>query len=865
METEQLLNNLIKRFAAPLPDYYKRRIIFWYDEEREFEDKLDEIQLSNASIIRMTGRNTFAVKKLLSHDDPYGNYLVYCPISYESLEDNWLLDIQLYSEEFRSDLISLWMDDMQIASKSALRKTVKAYRKFFAAKERRAKVARQQEQIEKLVQLHLAVMAAITGAKSREPADILQAVLEAGVDEDNRLYADLETYGAKDAFWTMIAQATGYSEADADLGHLICHILMTACTRTLPTENLPGLERYLSAPHQAWCYDFVSDWLHSDRKEHLYRLARFVENTLRLPERFMQLSLNELLDTECFPCVHACVLHKLMTDIVQQVMDADAITAAIEKRRTCVWYEEVAPFYEGLSQVANMQRFFTEHAAGFHTVEAQSVWKEYTADYYRMDGFYRRFHLAYAESVKVFQGELNDLFAQVAENVEGLYVHWFLDQLGENWTKAIEDDLKQSGKIAEVPQQEDFYTKWVHAADGKVVVIISDALRYEVAASLTEQLKRETQSKVELTAMQGIFPTITKFGIAALLPHKQLSVEVKGNGSLSVQADGLPTDSGYRGAVLKAANPRSIALRYQDVIGMNTVQLRAQTNGMDVVYIYHDTIDVASHASDSLVFSACDDAIDELQNLVRIATNRMNRTHIIITADHGFLYTYSPLREDDKVDKSSFHRMEVEYGRRYAIMRAGAQPDFLMPIHFVGERAGLAAFAPRENLRIKMQGGGLNFVHGGVSLQEICVPVLTYHHLRNDSKEYQKHKSQYDTMPVTIGLLSSSRKISNMIFSLNFYQKEAVGGNRVAQRYQLYFTDEYGKQISDVQTIIADRTSVNNQDRVFRVNFNLKQLKFSKQAIYYMAIMDEQGLMLPQREEFRIDIAFAVDEFDFFS
>ena len=67
MDTEKVTLDLNKRFAAPLPDYYKRRIIFWYDEEREFEDRLDEIQLSNASIIRMTGRNTFAVKKLLSH------------------------------------------------------------------------------------------------------------------------------------------------------------------------------------------------------------------------------------------------------------------------------------------------------------------------------------------------------------------------------------------------------------------------------------------------------------------------------------------------------------------------------------------------------------------------------------------------------------------------------------------------------------------------------------------------------------------------------------------------------------------------------------------------------------------------------
>lgn len=866
MDTEKVTLDLNKRFAAPLPDYYKRRIIFWYDEEREFEDKLDEIQLSNASIIRMTGRNTFAIKKLLSHDDLYGNYLVYCPISYESQEDNWLLDIQLYSESFRSDLISLWMDEMQIPSTPELRKAVKAYRKFFAAKDRRAKVVRQQKGFNKPSQLHLAVMAAITGAKSREPEDIVQTLLEAGVGkEDNRLYADLEAYGAKDAFWAMIAQATGYSEVDVDLGHLACHILMTACMRTLHAENLLGLERYFSAPHQAWCYDFISDWLHCDRKEHLYQLSRFVENALRLPERFMRLPLGELLDTECFPCVHECVLRKLMEDIVQQVIDADTITAAVEKRRTCVWYDEVAPFYEGISQAANMQRFFTEHAAGFHTVEAQSVWKEYTSDYYRMDGFYRQFHLAYAESVKVFQGDLNDLFAQVTEKVEGLYVHWFLDQLGENWTKVIEDDLKQCGKIAQVPQQEDFYAKWVRAADAKVVVIVSDALRYEVAASLTEQLKRETQSKVELTAMQGIFPTVTKFGMAALLPHKQLTVEVKGNGSLGIQADGMPTDSGYRDAVLKAANARSIALRYQDVIGMNTEQLRALTNGMDVVYVYHDTIDAASHASDSLVFSACDDAITELQNLVRIVTNRMNRTHIVITADHGFLYTYSPLREDDKVDKSSFHQMDVEYGRRYAIMRSGAQPDFLMPVCFVGETSGLAAFAPRESLRIKMQGGGLNFVHGGVSLQEICVPVISYHHLRNASKEYQKHKSKYDTVPVTIHLLSASRKISNMIFSLNFYQKEAVGDNRVAQTYLLYFTDEYGKQISDVQKIIADRTAKDNQDRTFRISFNLKQLKYSNTATYYLVIMDEQGLMMPQREEFRIDIAFAVDDFDFFS
>ena len=74
-----------------------------------------------------------------------------------------------------------------------------------------------------------------------------------------------------------------------------------------------------------------------------------------------------------------------------------------------------------------------------------------------------------------------------------------------------------------------------------------------------------------------------------------------------------------------------------------------------------------------------------------------------------------------------------------------------------------------------------------------------------------------------------------------------------------------GFKISDVQKIIADKTSENGAERTFRCQFNLKLLKYSNTATYYLVIADEQGLQMPQREPFQIDIAFAVDEFDFFS
>ena len=180
--------------------------------------------------------------------------------------------------------------------------------------------------------------------------------------------------------------------------------------------------------------------------------------------------------------------------------------------------------------------------------------------------------------------------------------------------------------------------------------------------------------------------------------------------------------------------------------------------GMEVVYIYHDKIDEASHTADSAVFPACDEAIEEIKNLVRIIANEFGGTQIFITADHGFLYTYSPLTEDDKVSKSGWNGQEVEYGRRYAIMQNGASPEYLMPVRYLNGKTDYSAFAPRENVRIKMSGGGLNFVHGGISLQEMVVPVIDYHYLRNDSKTYQKNKDRFDTKPVTVSLLSANHK-----------------------------------------------------------------------------------------------------------
>ncbi|MBO6179948.1 MAG: BREX-1 system phosphatase PglZ type A [Selenomonadaceae bacterium] len=865
MDTEQITADLNRRFAEPLPEFYKRRIIVWHDEEREFVDKVDEIILDNAKIIVLTGTNYFSVKKLLGVDDTESNYLLYSPCFYETPEDNWLLDIELYSEDFRADSISMWVSEMGLEENPKIRSAIKAYKKFMNSKERRKKFMLQTPRPISATEVQLAIMSALAGIKDAKHTNIIKAVLSKELNTtENTILKDFVNYEIDASFWRMAAQGTGYDAEEKDIGRLAIHIMLTASSRVIYEElrkkYMVGLEKYISTPHQAYCYDLISDWLYAKDNDILREIAKYVEKETNLYKRFMQIDTENLLNIAMFPCVNEIIILKLIEDIEKNIIDPAKIRQIVEKRRALPWYEDVRNFYEGLYQVANIQEFYKNHSGGFHTTEPKKIWEEYASDYYKMDAYYRLFHKSYTECEKMSSNDLFEAYRSIKDIVENCYVNWFLEELGTNWSDAIADNLREKGKIDDVPLQTDFYSHKVASSDSKVYVIISDAMRYEVAAELAEVLRRETQSKVTISAMQGIFPTVTKFGMAALLPHKKLSVELKSD-KLSVLADGESTEAGNREKVLKSEKSKSVALKYKDIINLKRAERAALARGMDVVYIYHDAIDEAGHL-DTFDFGACTKAIEEIKNMVRIITGEFGGTHILITSDHGFLCTVNSLREDDKADKSSTNEQAVEIARRYVITKKGTDLDYLLPVKFLEVETEYNAFTPRGNIRLKMKGGGLNFVHGGVSLQEMAVPLIDYHFLRNDSKEYKNNKAKYATMPVTIGLLSSSRKINNMIFSLTFYQKEAAAANFRAATYKLYFTDSTGQQVSDAPQIIADKTEEDADKRIYRVSFNLKSLKYDNKEKYYLVIEDEDGVSIA-REEFRIDIAFAVDEFDF--
>lgn len=869
MNKETIESKLRERFREPLPDFYIRRIIFWQDPDREFEEIIDEIEIPEVTILKLTGANNFAAKLLLSENDLTGSYLVYNPIAYEDIRDNWLLDIECYSEEFRADMLSMRMDALHMPDLPELRKALRQYGRFFASRERMAKLTALGSQYRSAEQLHVDILSVLAGAEENTVASVIRALLEKGLSlEENPAMEQIEKFGNPGVLWMLILNHTGYQyDGGGSLADLAAHLLMTALSVTLPEYHLRALAAYVNKTHQADCYDLVNGWMYSQNSDKFRAAAGEVEKGLHLSDFFSKIPMQDLMGSTCFPQIDKSILQRFLGEIAEGIVKSEDILEAVEKRRPGRWYALFENYYEGILQAAGMYRFYQNHKEGFAVGTYQQFWKNYTEDYYRMDTAYRKFHLAFGKSLHSQEPDLSglsdlldldDLFKSAAEYVENLYKNWYLTALGGKWSALTCDEWKERGCLSALPRQTDFYKACVRPsvdAGTRIYVIISDALRFEVAEELKEQLIRKTKGTAGLSAVQGIFPSVTRFGMAALLPHEKLTLTE----NINALCDGLPADGlSGREKVLQQKHSASRCLKHKDVLAMKKTERREAVSGMDVVYIYHDAIDAIGDkkATEDQVFEACETAISELVNLVRLIVNDLSGSRVYITSDHGFLYSYRALSESDKAETDLITGSVLEKDHRYVLLEKGGSAEHMIPVPLTCFHSEAIGFAPKEYIRIKKQGGGVNYIHGGISLQEICVPVIEFQNFRTGAKGF------VDTKKAALKLLSQSRKISNNIFALEFYQTEAAVGKVLPETYRVFLCDTAGTAVSDVQTIIADKTGAQDADRTFRARFTLKNADYDKTETYYLTISRKESGEIIEQTPFTIDIAFA-SEFDF--
>ena len=186
----------------------KRNIVFWYDADGEFKDDIGDLTIENSKIIHLNDNNRFYIKYLLEKEDTESNYLIYSPNPKPLPRENYLLDIEKYSNEFSTDKATVIMRDFGVKDES-LRNVFKKYIKFFGNKERYKRFSSYKITDYTEEKIDIAILSCLCKLNMPDFEMVLKTLFIEQAKEESKYFDDIVNFGDIDAFWSIVEKKYG--------------------------------------------------------------------------------------------------------------------------------------------------------------------------------------------------------------------------------------------------------------------------------------------------------------------------------------------------------------------------------------------------------------------------------------------------------------------------------------------------------------------------------------------------------------------------------------------------------------------------------------------------------------------------------
>jgi uncharacterized protein (TIGR02687 family) len=851
-----------------------QRIVFWNDPDREFLETLSSIKLDDVTTLRLDEVGALEAKIRLERDEPNGKFLLYAPAEEPDYDEDWLLDIRLYSRSFRADRASILLQELGLVNQH-LRTHIAERRKFFDAKERLQKIKNLAASDDAAADLDRKMIAVVTRADQPELFNLVRTIFHAWseggteIDLENppTVWSQIEKFDLDVPFWQMVKATFGYEEENPTLKRFLLRLFLTDYAHHLKGD-VPESIRGLLLPRigRSNAVVCLAQWRDSSSKGTSYdRLSAEAAAILKIDDHLPNLEIDQLIDVMTFLTVEKQIASSLR-ERVQTTCDtinANDVRAIATRRLVGHWVSPMVAdstdvprqalyaVYEALLAAADFYALRNMHKSGLDYPDAATMYRAYESALYSFDQLYRHF----CESADTAEEKGWNIVKPLRADIEARYVNWYLANLALAWGRFIEPEgLLSSWKIDNVPNQYQFYDRnvrpWLEEGENRrAFVIISDAFRYEAAQELTTELNGKYRFEATLSSQLGVLPSYTALGMASLLPHKTLAYK-----GTDVFVDGKSSIASERNGILQAVG--GLACKFDELMAKKKEEGREFVKDQRVVFIYHNAVDAIGDDSktEGKTFEAVRTAINELAALVGYIINNLNGHHIVVTADHGFLFTETARVETDKSKLKNKPDDTIVEKKRYIIGKK-LHPDDVAWHGKLSVTAGVDGdmeFWIPKGANVFHFAGGARFVHGGAMPQEIIVPVVTVKHIRGKSAQETKTKH------VTVQVLGSNHRITSAYCRFQLIQMEAVSERvkPITLRIAVYEGEE---PVTDIQSVKFDSTSGNLDDRKKWINLVLKDRQYDKKKRYRLVIHDVETGIEQQSVDVTIDRAFADD------
>ena len=786
----------------------EHRIVFWYDAARDMRGEFEAVDLAGVTKVEVAN-NQFGLKHRMLRQEPTAKFLVFHDGPEPENAANWLLDVQLATAVFKADQAGIWLGELGLPPQ--FESVVRDHLEFYRSKVRVAELKRLLHAADTQSQVRLRMLAVCAGAEGGLDT-VVEALLGELADGSEDAMRLIERSGLTEVFWKQVGNAYGYQPDQPDLEDFAIALFQSAYQRALGEDGKLSAEALL----------VFRRWKNNRHWEVAFEtLAARYQALLKIPEDLSKRDFRAVMAIDHFEEIDRHIIRQLVHAMSTQTVSASEVLKWVRERRQSHWYGTYEDIYQAIGFATEFQQALAEANLGM-TSPAEGV-KRYVSSWYKLDQLYRKFIYHMQRSGHA------SLLSELYEAVENRYTNSFLLKLNDAWQDQVAGLTDWA--IPGYASQSAFYIEQAaefRRRDQKVVVIVSDALRFEVAEECLRRIRALNRFDAELKPMISALPSYTQLGMAALLPNRDLSFAPDGGGS--VLSGGESTQGlAAREKILATgrAGDRAKALSARDVLDMRVDEGKELFRDNDVVYIYHNLIDAIGDKlqTEDQLPKAAEDAIEELTKLVRKLTSA-NFSNILITADHGFLFQHRVLDESDFAVADPKGEEILLRNRRFVIGRGLEETAGMKKLSSanLGMAGDLDVLIPNSINRLRVKGAGSRFVHGGASLQEIVIPVLRVGKQR-----------EADVNQVEVQIIVSGRsQITSGQTAVIFYQAQPVYEKMQARELVagIYAADD--TLISDEHVLQFDFTSDNAREREMPRKFLLSREadKFNNQDVF---------------------------------
>jgi uncharacterized protein (TIGR02687 family) len=875
----QKKRNEVESPKGTAPD--ERIIMFWYDPEQSFVDCLDSLSL----ICKRNGREAkvlhhtsyFKTKYLLEHEDQTSNFLVYMPC--ENPSDmgqhhlNRLIDIETYAERFRADELSLYMEECQINNYSVY-DTLKSSLDFFKNRERRSKFVvhfvesnvSDDDITEYKDMIHKCMITTVVGSAKVDLEDVLIWILAKWLDEeDNQLWNQIEKMWLASVFWQWCEQSLWYS-GNQEFLSLWKSLIFSAMSYETKSNTWIGENSKYVVLSGSLATRYLQNWIKRADYNSIYtNLLESTESQLQLDEYANKIASEYEIRSywTVLPFFDKCALRYCLQVLQQEhISDPHHITAIIERRKhISLWFADYCHSYWAFSTLVDLLSKISVYEKILSNWSSTiSLWDAYQTQLYEIDQLYRTW-LFYYDKTKH-----QEAFKQLSENIENRYAYWVRKLNTNRNDMLIHEGVIDKRSLPWIKSQQNFRIDTVKkntAVDAKftkAIVIISDGLRFEVAQELSDRLRQEARWDVLLETMLGVIPSYTQLGMASLLPQTKLTFN-ENHQTKTVMVDNILSSwIENRKRLLSSANAKATAIKWSDLDQMKVKEEQVPfMREYDIVYIYHDVIDSAWEKDEHSIPEMANKAIEELQVIIKRCSDTFNFSQIFVTADHGFLYNRWKLEVSDLASRVNSKDVLIDWKRFwFSADKEENQININMGYLWMNN---LYCFSPKADLRYQKQWKVPQYIHWWASLQEVCVPLIVYHH-----KKAGTQKNDQFWIYTTLQLISKPRIITTNEFILTFFQPDPITEKMKNAEYTIWLrNDSSGKKVSNIKTINANIDAYDAQQRTRKERFQLVSDPSERydQSVNYSIIMQpvSEKMWLPIIEPIKISIGIRNDFF----